>query len=693
MLPIVLIATCLVAVASAASTFTPARPPALPLAVRSPYLNVWLNAGSDGGNGGYIAGKWPVFWSNQVNGWAGMIRVDGTSYTWLGDPGPQAVSQTAYDFTSTRSSFTMDVAGKVSMNITFLSPVTPNDLKRQSLTFSYLNVDVVSSDGQNHDVELYSDISAEWVSGDRTQAAQWNYTSSGGLEIHKVFKQNQQLFSEYNDQAEWGNVYYATDSGDGVTYQIGQDTVVRGSFTSGGKLSNQVDDNYRVISNNWPVFGFAKNLGSVGTTPASTLFSVGLCQQEAIQFLGAQGTVSLPSLWTSYFPDDIAALDFFHKDYATASGISTDLDNKINSDAIAAAGQDYATIVSLGVRQVFAAWALVGTENKTYQFQKEISSNGNVNTVDVIFPAMPILLYTNPDLLKLMMDPLFENQESGNYPNNYSIHDLGAHYPNATGHPDGNDEAMPLEECGNMIIMALAYAQRSGNSDYLNLHYPILNQWSSYLVEEALYPFNQISTDDFAGSLANQTNLALKGIIGIEAMSQIANLTGHADDASKYHQTAVDYITQWQGLAIVNGTNGGPAHTTLSYGDAASHGLLYNLYANSLLGFDLVPQSVYDTQSAFYPTIEMKYGVPLDTRHSYTKSDWEMFVAAVSSTDTRDMFIRDLAKWINETPTSRAYTDLYETDSGAYPSTPIFVARPVQGGLFAILALPANPRT
>lgn len=86
--------------------------------------------------------------------------MDGTSYTWLGDPGPQAVSQTAYDFTSTRSSFTMDVAGKVSMNITFLSPVTPNDLKRQSLTFSYLNVDVVSSDGQNHDVELYSDISA-----------------------------------------------------------------------------------------------------------------------------------------------------------------------------------------------------------------------------------------------------------------------------------------------------------------------------------------------------------------------------------------------------------------------------------------------------------------------------------------------------------------------------------------------------
>jgi hypothetical protein len=45
-----------------ASTFSPARPPAIPLAVKAPYLNTWLNAGSDGGNGGYLAGEWPVFW-------------------------------------------------------------------------------------------------------------------------------------------------------------------------------------------------------------------------------------------------------------------------------------------------------------------------------------------------------------------------------------------------------------------------------------------------------------------------------------------------------------------------------------------------------------------------------------------------------------------------------------------------------
>jgi hypothetical protein len=45
------------------STFSPLRPPAIPLAVRSPYLSTWQQAGSDGGNGGYLAGQWPTFWA------------------------------------------------------------------------------------------------------------------------------------------------------------------------------------------------------------------------------------------------------------------------------------------------------------------------------------------------------------------------------------------------------------------------------------------------------------------------------------------------------------------------------------------------------------------------------------------------------------------------------------------------------
>lgn len=91
-----------------------------------------------------------------------MIRVDGKTYTWMGAPYPQptSVTQTAFEYTSTRSTFMMSVAGLVEMNITFLSPVTPTDLKRQSLPFSYVNVDVTSADGNTHEVELYTDITA-----------------------------------------------------------------------------------------------------------------------------------------------------------------------------------------------------------------------------------------------------------------------------------------------------------------------------------------------------------------------------------------------------------------------------------------------------------------------------------------------------------------------------------------------------
>ena len=166
-------------ISTAASTFSPTRPPSIPLAVKSPYVNTWLDAGSDGGNGGYLAGQWAQHWAyviicqgnlcltdgwfrNEITAWTGLIRVDGTVYTWMGAPTvtTNTVDQISLEYTSTRSIFSMSVGGKVAMNITFLSPVTPTDMKRQSLTFSYMNVEVQSMDGASHDVELYSDISA-----------------------------------------------------------------------------------------------------------------------------------------------------------------------------------------------------------------------------------------------------------------------------------------------------------------------------------------------------------------------------------------------------------------------------------------------------------------------------------------------------------------------------------------------------
>ncbi|KAL3422238.1 glutaminase a [Phlyctema vagabunda] len=689
-----LLVAALASVASTQSTFSPAKPPAIPLAVRSPYLNTWQQAGSDGGNGGYLAGRYAQFWAGQVTAWAGMIRVDGAAYTWMGDPGPDlTVTQTAFEYTSTKSTFTLNAGGLVELNVTFLSPVTPSDFKRQSLIFSYVDVVVSSLDGQSHAVQLYLDTSAEWCAGDHSSVAQWNYGVTGnGIAYHQFFRQTQLLFSQTNDQADWGNWYWSTKSVAGLTAQSGQDTVVRDAFANSGKLGNSSDTNYRAINDRYPVFGFALDLGNIGSADSvSTLFTIGLAQELAVQFAGEGSAGSLtpiPSLWTSYFGSDLEALSFHYSDYADVSGLAAELDQKIATDSLAAAGQDYLTITSLATRQAFGAVQLTGDATKQYLFLKEISSNGNMQTVDVIFPFHPVLLYTNPELLKLLLDPLFENQEAGLYPNKYSIHDLGTLFPNATGHPDGKDEPMPLEECGNMLIMSLAYAQRSGNTAYLTQHYPILKQWTGYLIDEALIPADQISTDDFAGSLVNQTNLALKGMIGIEAMSVIANLTGNTDDATNYTNIAHDYITQWQTLGVAQDAN--PPHTTLNYGNNDTHGLLYNLYADRELNLGLVPQSVYDMQSAFYPTVALEYGLALDTRANYTKNDWEIFVAAISSPSTKELFISKIARWIAETSTASPETDLYDAITGGWPSSGIhFTARPVVGGHFALLIL--NP--
>ncbi|KAK2625981.1 hypothetical protein QTJ16_004243 [Diplocarpon rosae] len=655
------------------STFSPARPPAIPLAVKSPYMSTWLEVGNNGGN---LAGSWPRFWAGPqpgsvagnngaVTGWAGLIKVDGATYTWMGDPvissaRPTLVSQESFEYTSQRSTFIMNVGGKVTLNVTFLSPVTPTDLRRQSVIGTYLSVAVSSRDGATHSVQLYADTSGEWVNPTHNgEAVAWSFTNQNGVASHKSFQKVQSEFNaDYpDDAAHWGNWYWSTAASASLTFQSGSDSTVRQNFLSNGYLPNSQDSNYRAINSNWPVFAFANALDSIGAAPVTTLYTIIHAQQNAIYFNGAAGLTASPALWKSYWNSDLTMVEFFYKDWPTSTG---SLDHKIAIDSLAAGGQDYLTITALSVRQAFASVQLTGTPSKPYLFLKEISSDGNIQTVDVIFPAMPIFLYTNPVLVKLMLDPLFENQEAGRFPQKYSLHDLGANYPRAIGHPSGDGEPMPLEECGNMLILVLSYAQRANDNAYLASHYSILKQWTAYLVDEALIPANQLSTDDFQGQLANQTNLALKGIIAIEAMSVIAQKTGHLADQKMYSGIALDYIARWQKLAVV--TTATPPHTSLAYQDQTSHGLLYNLYADALLGLDLVPKAIYDMQSAFYPTVAQTV---MHRAHEYMgTADWEMWVAAISSPSTKKLFISKLAAWITTTPTYRAFTDLYNTQTG-----------------------------
>ncbi|KAH8890031.1 DUF1793-domain-containing protein [Thozetella sp. PMI_491] len=656
-----------------ASTFTPLRPPSIPLAVASPYLSTWLNDDT-------LPGNWPQFWTGSITGWQGFIAVDGTVYNWMGGaPGAALVTQTDFEYTSTRSIFTFNVADTVTLTATFLTPIYPDDLIMKSLQYSYLELSAVSADGAQHNVSVYSDISGEWMQGDASSQILWDTGNWDQVQYHRIRPANEVVFGEQNDQAAWGTVFFATSDDHGMSFQIGADTVVRNQFINNRILNNGVDTQYRAVNDNWPVFAFAHSLDNVGSTPVSTVFGIGICQVPAIQFQGTgDSPQNLTGQWYSKWSDGIFAMADWVNGYETQSAYATSLDDKVKNDATAAGGSDYAALTTLAVRQAFGGLTPAQGSTQSYLFLKEISSDSDIQTVDVIFPAFPILTYFNNTLVKLLLDPLFENQESGHYPKTSAIHDLGR-FPKALGYPNGDDEPMPVEECGNMLILTLAYAQRTNDNAYLSQHYAKLQQWTQYLVDDSLIPAEQLSTDDFAGHLANQTNLALKGIIGIAAMGQIAQLTGNTDN---YTVTAQDYISQWYGFGINSGAT--PSHTELSYGNQTSWGLLYNLYGDKLLGLDLVDASVYDMQSNFYPTEMAQYGVPLDTRHTYTKLDWEAWAAAIASPDTRAQFYSHMATWVANTDSRVPLTDLYETVAGTFTG---FKARPVVGGLFAQLAL------
>src|SRR5581483_5912323 len=204
----------------------------------------------------------------------------------------------------------------------------------------------------------------------------------------------------------------------------------------------------------------------------------------------------------------------------------------------------------------------------------------------------------------------------------------------------------------------------------------------------ALDPLFQNQTDDFTGSIAHSTNLALKGIIAIGAMSVIAQAAGNSADQQFYASTASNLISQWAQL----GQDPSQAHLDIAYieSDTASgtgagtYSLKYNAFSDKLLGLGLIPSSVATGEAAWYQQQEREYGIPLDSRHTYTKADWELWMAAATdSASLRQFLIDGLYRFYNTSPSRVPSTDWYDTISDQQNG---FQARPVVGGFFALLA-------
>ncbi|KAJ7088044.1 hypothetical protein B0H15DRAFT_295949 [Mycena belliarum] len=687
--------------AQAQQTFFPA---AVPLAVRSPTFSAWL----DTRNGSNPMATWPQFWNDQHTlGWAGYIKVDGVTFRWLGDGIGTGGTWLGTQVTPTRTILSVQ-AGPMLLNVTFLSPVEPSDWTRQSFPFSYVYIDGTATDGKFHLIQLYSDISAEWATNSLGTSIQWATGTTSNTVYHQVKSSTPN--SVFGDVAEDSTVYYAIAANQpGRVSVIGNDVTLRPQFAAAAGLTLIPDlasafGNVRDASGKFPVFAHALDLGQTNAI-SSVAWAVGLVRDPVVTFNGA---ARRSYFWAQYATIG-DAIDAFVADFPAARARAIALDQQIMKDATAAGAQAYADLVALATRQAMAGVELTvsltpgGQANASdvQAFMKDVGNSQRVNPTEAIYAALPALMYLNSSLTGLLLEPLLSFQSSPVYSNAFAAPDLGTFYSGAPGNT-GSQEVYGVENSGNMLILVLAHASSSGDGALIARYYDTLKGWADYLIANALIPGQQLSADALNPNLAqnhgNTTNLAIKGIIAIQAMSEMSQIKGQTADAQKYASAATSLAQSWINLTSASGS------LRWTYGDDSSFGLMYNLFADRLLKLNVVPASIYTAESSSLTKSASKaqqpFGFPLSSdSNSFARSDWALFSAAAApDASTANLLITSVHQRATDNLTAAAgpFSNVYNAATGAGIAAgkpPNGFATPAQGAMFSLLSLNVPNKT
>ncbi len=561
--------------------------------------------------------------------------------------------------------------GGVDLNLAFTAPLFTDDLDKMTAPVNYISYQVVSNDGKEHDVQVYIEATPEWAVNKVGQPVEFDRFEKNGITYLKTGTQEQPILKRRGDDVriDWGYLYVAGANGENLV--LGDYFDTKQTFKEKGAVAESADKATLSsdMTKQMSVLAYNCDLGKVSSAPVDGYVMIGYDDIYSIQYFKE----NLKPYWSKNGTVDICSVfETAAKEYAATMKKCETFGNELMAEAARVGGEKYARLCALAYRQSIAAHKLVSDKEGNLLFlSKENFSNGSIGTVDVTYPSAPLYLVYNPDLLKGMLNPIFYYSESGKWTKPFPAHDVGT-YPQANGQTYGED--MPVEEAGNMLILTNAIARVEGNAEYAKKHWEILSVWADYLINKGLDPENQLCTDDFAGHLAHNANLSVKAIMGIAGYAQLAEMLGEKETAQKYMETAKDMASKWQEMAKDGD------HYRLTFDQPGTWSQKYNMIWDKLFGTNLFPQEIFDTEIAYYLTKQQPYGLPLDSRKTYTKSDWIVWTACMA-TDPADFaaLIDPVYKYANETTTRMPLSDWHETTDGKSVG---FRARSVVGGYF-----------
>lgn len=664
--------------------------PAYPLFVKDPYFSVWSNVDD-------LSSEDTVLWTGKKQKTYGIIKANGKAYCFLGNAkNVEKLQQTGLTVSVFRTSYFF-TCSDFDFEASFFSPLPINDYEILSCPVCYFEY-VIKPKKELKDVKVSLSLCEDWCYNDvENKEVRGDVLACENMDVAYFGLNRQHLFDHTGDRygADWG--YYYISAGKCFYHTVEDFNAVDSAET----IKDKSAEKYITGENEH---------GTVREkTSGKTL--VAFDDIASIYYFGE-------ILRGYYFRNGktiIDAIYFSVDEYERVCAVCEEIEKDINEKA-SAYGAEYQAILKASYRQVMAGHKLVqNAKGRLLFLSKECGSCGCIATVDVTYPTMPMLALYAPELLRASVEPIFDFAKMKVWEYEFAPHDAGM-YPFCNGqfygvldkkegrygrdiyfyhgindgkdvvppyylYPKGSniynyEKQMPVEECGNMILICTLYAVCGGDKEWLKNKIPLLAKWCEYLVDKGLIPEKQLCTDDFLLRMDKNVNLSIKSVVAIGAFGKLLALLG--GDGERYA-----IIAKERAQEIENRFK--DTHMPLSFDSGSeTFSAKYNLALDKILGLNLFKQETLEREVEKYLENSYEFGIPLDNRSKISKTDWTMWLATLTEDEQkRNKIIKLVHNVLIKSPERVPFSDwIFDCETGKYKE---FVNRTVQGSMFILL--------